>query len=112
MVLSEGQMNDHKGARLLLDKLPNAQHFLGDKGYDTDWFREALIARNITACIPPRRNRKKYIPYDKVLYKQRHKAQNMFGRLKGWRRVSTRYDRCAHTFFSTICIAAIVIYWR
>jgi len=28
-----------------------------------------------------------------------------------WRRVHTRYDRCAHTFLSTICIAATVIFW-
>jgi glycine dehydrogenase subunit 2 len=27
----------------------------------------------------------------------------MFGKLKDWRRVATRYDRCAHTFFSAIC---------
>ncbi|MFP6735613.1 MAG: IS5/IS1182 family transposase, partial [Rhodospirillales bacterium] len=27
------------------------------------------------------------------------------------RRVATRYDRCAHTFFSAICIAAIVIFY-
>jgi len=47
----------------------------------------------------------------KTLYKQRHKVENMFGRLKDWRRVATRYDRCARTFFSAICIAAIVIWW-
>ncbi|MFP6734776.1 MAG: IS5/IS1182 family transposase, partial [Rhodospirillales bacterium] len=35
----------------------------------------------------------------------------MFGKLKDWRRVATRYDRCAHTFFSAICIAAIVIFY-
>ncbi|MBS6829995.1 MAG: IS5/IS1182 family transposase, partial [Desulfovibrio sp.] len=28
-----------------------------------------------------------------------------------WRRIATRYDRCAHTFFSAICIAAIVIFY-
>jgi transposase len=32
-------------------------------------------------------------------------------RLKDWRRIHTRYDRCAHTFFSAICIAAVVIFW-
>ena len=47
----------------------------------------------------------------KTLYKQRHKVENMFGKLKDWRRVATRYDRCAHTFFSAICIAAIVIFY-
>jgi hypothetical protein len=29
---------------------------------------------------------------------------------KDWRRISMRYDRCAHTFFSAICIAATVIF--
>jgi len=35
----------------------------------------------------------------------------MFGRLKDWRRLRTRYDRCAHTFVSAISPAAIVIFW-
>jgi transposase len=35
----------------------------------------------------------------------------MFGKLKDWRRIATRYDRCAHTFFSAICIAAIFIFY-
>jgi hypothetical protein len=26
----------------------------------------------------------------------------MFGKLKDWRRIATRYDRCAHIFFSAI----------
>jgi transposase len=34
-----------------------------------------------------------------------------FGRLKDWRRIATRYDRCAHTFFSAITLAATVIFW-
>jgi len=42
--------------------------------------------------------------------KQRHKVENMFGRLKDWRRIAMRYDRCAHTFFSAILIAATVIF--
>jgi transposase len=42
--------------------------------------------------------------------RQRHKVENMFARLKDWRRISMRYDRCAHTFFGAICIAATVIF--
>ena len=33
-------------------------------------------------------------------YKQRHKVENMFAKLKDWRRIATRYDRCAHTLAS------------
>ena len=111
MLLSEGQMSDYKGARLIVDALPLAKHLLADRGYDADWFRGALKDKGIEPCIPPKKNRKIQIEYDKTLYKQRHKVENMFGKLKDWRRVATRYDRCAHTFFSAICIAAIVIFY-
>ena len=111
MLLSEGQMSDHKGAFLLLSSLPKANDLLGDKGYDSDWFRAALTARGITPCIPPRKNRKVQYHYDTALYRQRHKIENVFARIKDWRRVATRYDRCAHTFMSAISIAATVIFW-
>ena len=111
MLLSEGQMSDFKGAALMLPAMPRAKVLLADKGYDADWFREALANRKIAACIPSKSNRKAPIPHDAVLYKQRHRIENMFGRLKDWRRVHTRYDRCAHAYFSAICIAAAVIFW-
>jgi transposase len=111
MLLSEGQMSDYKGAALLLPSLPMAKELLADRGYDADWFRDALKRKGIEPCIPPKRNRKVQTAYDKILYKQRHKIENMFGRLKDWRRIAMRYDRCAHTFFSAICIAATVIFY-
>ena len=111
MLLTEGQMSDYKGAALMLDALPPAKTLLGDRGYDAGWFRDALVERGIVACIPSKANRKISISHDRVLYRQRHKIENMFGKLKDWRRIHTRYDRCAHTFFSAICIAATVIFW-
>jgi transposase len=51
------------------------------------------------------------LTYCKTLYRQRHKVENMFAKLKDWRRISMRYDRCAYTFFGAICIAATVIFW-
>ncbi len=104
-------MSDYKGAALMLPAMPKAKELLGDKGYDADWLRHTLSTRGISACIPPKSNRKVKIDYDRTLYRQRHKIENMFGRLKDWRRVHTRYDRCAHTFMSANCIAAAVIFW-
>ena len=111
MLLSEGQMSDHKGARLVLDVLPPARTLIGDRGYDSTAFREALLAKGIEPCIPSSRSRKVPYSYDKQLYKKRHRVENLFAKLKDWRRIATRYDRCAHTFFSAICIAAAVIFW-
>ena len=104
-------MSDHKGARLILETLPSASVLLADRGYDSNWFRKGLGDKGITPCIPPTRSRKVPIPYDTVLYRQRHKIENMFAKLKDWRRIATRYDRCAHAFFSAICIAAVVAFY-
>jgi transposase len=35
----------------------------------------------------------------------------MFGRLKDWRRVATRYDRCPNAFFSAATLAATFSFW-
>ena len=69
LLLSEGQMSDHKGARLMLDALPRARSLTADKGYDSDWFRKALTDKGIQPCIPPKSNRKIQHDYDKALYK-------------------------------------------
>ncbi len=111
MLLSEGQMSDHKGASLILPALPPAKTLIADRGYDSTAFRQALIDKGIQPCIPSSRSRKIPYHYDKALYRQRHKVENLFAKLKDWRRIATRYDRCAHTFFSAICIAAVVIFW-
>ncbi len=109
---SEGQLSNHIGAKLIYPAMPDAKVLIGDKGYDGDAFRDALNARKIKACsIPPRSNRTTPRSYSKSLYKQRHKVENVFAKLKDWRRIATRYDRCAHTFMSAICIAAVVMFW-
>jgi transposase len=70
-----------------------------------------LVGLGIEPCIPGRANRKAPVLYDTDLYKQRNRIERMVVRLKEWRRIATRYDRCAHTFMSAICIAATVIFW-
>jgi transposase len=78
-------------------RLAQSQSLARHRSYDADWFRAALAERKIIACIPSKKNRKVPIPRDTALYRQRHKVEIMFGRLKGWRRIHTCYDRCAHT---------------
>lgn len=108
--LTEGQRSDFKGANVLLKNLPKAETLIGDKGYDSDNIRNTLTDRGITPCIPSKRNRKKPAEYCKMLYKTRQKIENLFAKLKDWRRIATRYDRCAHIFRSAIYLAATVIF--
>jgi transposase len=70
-----------------------------------------LKGKVIRACIPGRKQRKKAVKYDKHRYKRRNRIENLFGRLKDWRRVTARYDRCPKVFLSAIALAATVIYW-
>ena len=110
--ITPGQTSDCLGFDLVMaNNRPRPSVLLADRGYGADWFRDALLAKGITPCIPPKKNRKMPASYDKNLYKQRHKIEIMFGRLKDWRRIAMRYDRCAHTFFSAICLAASVIFY-
>ena len=55
--------------------------------------------------IPGRINRKRKISYDKSHYRDRHRIENAFCRLKDFRRLATRYDSLANNFLSTIALA-------
>ena len=94
LFMTAGQVSDHTGAAAMLDSLPRAQWLLADRGYDADWFRDALQLKGITPCIPGRKSRSEPIRYDKRRYKRRNRIEIMFGHLKDWRRVATSYDRC------------------
>jgi len=59
--ITAGQVSDYTGAAALLSSLPDAEWLLADRGYDADWFREALIDIGITPCIPGRKSRSKTI---------------------------------------------------
>ena len=67
--------------------------------------------RGIKVSIPGWKSRKTTVKYDKRRYKRRNRIEIMFGRLKDWRRVATRYDRCPETFFSAVALAATVLFW-
>ncbi len=86
------------------------QWLLGDRGYDADWFPDALAAKSIKPCILGRTSRNAPVGYDKRRYIRRNRIESMFGRLKDWRRVATRYDRCPPVFFSVIALAATLLF--
>ncbi|MFP1497903.1 transposase [Escherichia coli] len=80
---------------------------LADRGYDADWYRDALQAKGITPAFQvenPARRPSNTTNADK----RRNRIEIMFGRLKDWRRVATRYDRCPMAFLSAIALAATV----
>ena len=67
--------------------------------------------KGIRPCIPGRKRRKMTVRHDKRRNKRRNRIEIIFGRLKDWRRIATRQDRCPKVFLSAITLAALVIYW-
>jgi hypothetical protein len=70
-----------------------------------------LAKRGVAVCIPSKSNRKVAIPYDAVLYEQRHKSKTCSDGSKIGAASTPDTTRCAHTYFSAICIAAAVAFW-
>ena len=97
LLLTEGQVSDYKDAATMLEAMPKAPVLIADRGYDADWFRQALRQRGTKPCIFGRAGRNQPIRHGKALYRQRHKAEIMFGRLKDWRRIATRLTIAAPT---------------
>jgi transposase len=109
--LTQGQTADIKGAVSLSGALPKVAYLLADKAYDADHWRSFLLGRGITPVIPSIANRRKPIPLDARQYKQRNTVERMFGRLKDWRRVATRYDKLARNFMANLCLASLLCFW-
>jgi hypothetical protein len=76
-------LRDNNPAALTFDATSGAQSLFGYKGYGADWFRQALTARRVESCVPPKPNRNTDAPLDKALHDGRHKIENTFGGLNG-----------------------------
>lgn len=110
-ILTPGQASDFTQALPLLEgHLTTA--LLADKGYDADYIINAVRAMNAAVVIPPKSNRKATRDYDREIYKERNLIERMFNKLKHFRRVSTRYDKLAHSFLSFVYIAAIALWLK
>ena len=111
MTLTPGNTGDITVAPALIAAVGAFSRLLADKAYDAMSFRNLLAERGAEAVIPCNPTRKIPIPYDAVAYRQRNLIERMFGRIKDFRRIATRYDKLARNFLSAVLIAAIVIWW-
>ncbi len=82
---------------------------LADKGYDSDANRSAIRDQGAEPCIPPRRNRKEAVLYDRHLYQERNVVERFFGQIKQYRRVATRFDKKAANYLGFVWLASINI---
>ncbi len=109
-LLTGGQAADCKAGALLLERLPACRIVLADKGLR----QRRHLRRQIEAPVPrpifrPRSTAVETVLLP-VLYRGRNAIERMFGRLKDFRRIATRYDRLATNYLAAVCLAATVSY--
>lgn len=116
-ILSGGEASDASNGRLLLDTIgrikdPNEEwpvYLLMDRAYEDGETRWLAFEWGYSPVVPPKKNRKKGWEYDKELYKGRNEVERMFRRLKGFRRIGTRYDKLDLMFSGFIYLALCII---
>jgi transposase len=111
LLLSGGQAHDCPPAQRLIRRTRPAAKLLGDAAYDSAELRQWLHDRGTKPVVPNRSNRLQPFTFDRKSYKQRHRIENAFCRLKDFRRVFTRYDRLARNFLASACLAAAIVWW-
>ncbi len=104
-------MADCIAAEFLLDRIVSAEILHGDKGYDTNAVRHKIESKGAAPNIPPKTTRVWKSCFSPYLYRNRNAIERMFGRLKDFRRIATRYDRLAQNFLAAVCLAANLCYW-
>lgn len=101
-----GQMSDAPRLEPMLVKtlarVEVIDELAGDKGFDGDEQRVACIKRGVFANIPNRKNRKAPWAFDAEGYRERNRVERLFGKMKQFRRVATRYEKLKQTFLGVI----------
>ena len=77
---------------------------------NSEKIRDKLRKRKIRPVIPYKSNSKKRKKIrSKKLYKKRNAIERFFLKLKKFRRINTRFDKLANTFYSFVVIAFICL---
>ena len=108
--LSPGQAGDAPEGRKLLQaegETDKPRFLIMDRAYEGDETRELAEKLGYTPVVPPKSNRLDPWDYDRELYKRRNEVERLFRRLKGFRRLATRYDKLDIMFLAFIVIACI-----
>jgi transposase len=101
--LTAGNISDTGELLELIAEL-SCEELLADKAYDSNNIVEMAQANEIEVVIPPKINRKIKRSFDSIKYRSRHLIENLFQRMKVYRRIATRYDKLDAKFMGFICL--------
>jgi len=108
--LTPGQAHDAPEGRRLLNRLGPQQENLSvvmDRAYEGNETRQLALQLGFTPVVPPKSIRINTWEYNKELYKRRNEVERLFRRLKGFRRIFSRFDKLDALFLGFIVVALI-----
>jgi len=79
-----------------------------DRAYEGDETRQLVLDLGLKPVVPPKQNRVSPWQYDRVMYRRRNEIERLFRRLKGFRRIFSRFDKLDVMFTAFIHFALIV----
>ena len=109
--LSPGHDHDAPHGRALLEELgpmPEGLPLLMDRAYEGNETRQLALDLGMIPVVPPKSNRLHPWDYDRAIYKKRNEIERLFRRLKGFRRIFSRFEKLDVLFLAFLCFALIV----
>ena len=109
--LSPGNDHDARHGRALLEELgpmPEGLPLLMDRAYEGNETRQLVLDLGMIPVVPPRSNRLHPWDYDRAVYKKRNEIERLFRRLKGFRRIFSRFEKLDVLFLGFLSFALIV----
>lgn len=109
--LSGGNAHDDPEGQRLLRQLgapTETLKLIMDKAYEGNAMRQLALDFGYEPVVPPKSNRINPWAYDRKVYARRNEIERLFRRLKGFRRIFSRFDKLDVLFIGFINFALIV----
>jgi len=109
--LSPGQASDSVQGRELLGgigPLPEPLHLIMDRAYEDNETRQLALDFGFIPVVPPKSNRLEPWEYDRAMYRKRNEIERLFRRLKGFRRIFSRFEKLDVLFLGFLTFALII----
>ncbi|QKD86345.1 IS5 family transposase [Xanthomonas axonopodis pv. vasculorum] len=109
--LTPGNAHDAPAGRTLLEHLGAVErpiHLLMDRAYEGNQTRQLARDLGFVPVVPPKSNRVEPWDYNREMYNRRNEVERLFRRLKGDRRIFTRFEKLDVMFLGFLSFALVV----
>ena len=91
-----------------MEKPSNSPALVMDRAYEDDRTRQLALDLGFVPVVPPKSNRLDPWEYDRQMYKRRNEIERLFRRLKGFRRIFSRFEKLDVVFVGFVVFVLIV----